>query len=203
MINSSLKIKIISSTLKTSLFKTQSLIKMFTVSNNKFCTNVSSNPNIDMSNLNKNSAKSENLDSDKTLKTSLYLWNSSIKSLKKSQVLKTNFILSNEPTKVKFFDDKPLKYVYCGKSHSGALTEKGELYMFGKNVNGNLGIGNNKDFSYLEPQLVQYFIDKDIKIKKFACSKKNTIALSEEGDVYVWGYGGRSSKRFPTIKSII
>jgi alpha-tubulin suppressor-like RCC1 family protein len=73
--------------------------------------------------------------------------------------------------------------------------------MFGTNLYGNLGIGDNKDYSHFEPQLVNYFNDKEIKIKKICCSERNTIALSEDGDVYTWGYGGRKRKFFPIIKS--
>jgi alpha-tubulin suppressor-like RCC1 family protein len=38
-----------------------------------------------------------------------------------------------------FFDSKPKK-VYAGEKYSGVITEKGEVYMFGKNERFHLGI---------------------------------------------------------------
>lgn len=134
--------------------------------------------------------------------TQFYLWNSNVnKAFKKDDLnLKERLKLGTEPARIPFFDNKLLKYVYCGIRHSGVITEDGELYMFGKNLYGNLGIGNNFDYSHVNPQLVSYFVDKEIKIKKVCCSEYNTVALSEDGDVYTWGYAGRRAKHLALIK---
>lgn len=203
MINTRLKINIINNTLKNNIIKNKCYSNLLKTIKNNFCASLASNKNTTLNDLNtKPTSQLQNQNTNKTKKTSLYLWKSSVAPGMKKNDLKSRLSLSNEPTRVKFFDDKPLKYVYCGIRHSGALTENGELYMFGTNVYGGLGIGNNKDYSYFEPQLVNYFLDKEIKIKKFACSDHNTIALSEDGDVFTWGYGGRSSKYLAIIKGI-
>lgn len=203
MINSSLKINIINKAFKNFNFSNKLFSNLIKTSNHKFCENVATSSNQNQINSELHASKEIEAKTNKTTKTSLYLWKSSVAPGMKKNDFKSRLSLSNEPNRVKFFDDKPLKYIYCGIRHSGALTENGELYMFGTNTYGNLGIGNNKDYSYFEPQLVDYFLDHDIKIKKFACSDYNTIALSEEGDVYTWGYGGRSSKFFALIRGIL
>ncbi len=181
-------------------YKLHSNLLKFSYKN--FCANLASDSNLSVNNLSTKSSQELNTNNKTTIKTSLYLWKSSVAPGIKKNDLKSRFSLSNEPTRVKFFDDKPLRNVYCGSRHSGVLTENGQLYMFGNNLYGALGIGSNKDYSYYDPQPINYLIDKDIKIKKFACSDNNTIALSEDGDVYTWGYGGRSSRIFATIKGI-
>jgi len=203
MINSSLKINLINNApLKNFIFKNKIISNFIKITSYKFCASQAINTNDNQIGFNLNSSKAMESNLNKANKTSLYLWKSSVNPGMKKNDLKSRMSLSNEPTRVTFFDDKPLKYIYCGIRHSGALTEKGELYMFGANLYGSLGIGNNKDYSYFEPQLVKYFSDYDIKIKKFACSDNNTIALSEDGDVYTWGYGGRTSWYFPLIRGI-
>ena len=147
--------------------------------------------------------KKQNPTNLKNYKTALYLWNSSVNPGMKKADIKSRLNLSYEPTRISYFDDKLIKYMYCGIRHSGVLTEDGNLYMFGKNPYGNLGVGNNEDVNYYEPKLVTYFEENNIKIKKFCCGEYNTIALSEDGDVYTCGYGGRRSKYFALIKGII
>lgn len=46
--------------------------------------------------------------------------------------------------------------VACGYEHSLALTDKGDLYVWGKNDNGQLGIGKVTDIAY--PVLVHYLL---------------------------------------------
>jgi len=175
---------------------------IFKFSKNSFCSEVSSNSNQNGIFTNQNlSLDSTNASQNmKKKKTGLYLWNSSVAPTVRKNDLKSRYLLTNEPRRIEIFNDKVLKYVYCGARHYGALTEEGQLYMWGKNRYGELGIGNNEDYTYLKPQLVNYFTKRDIKIKKFCCSDFNTIALSEDGDVYTWGYGGRSAKFFALIR---
>ena len=188
------------------IFENRKLSKFLKCRNNNFnfCSKLTENPNSNINNLSINNLDTtidQNISQNvRNYKTQLYLWNSSVAPGIKKNDIKSRLSLSYEPKRIQFFDDKLLKNVYCGIRHSGVLTEEGHLYMFGSNVYGGLGIGSNKDYSYFEPQLVKYFVDKDIKIKKFCCSDFNTIALSQNGDIYTWGYGGREARFFPIIK---
>lgn len=175
---------------------------LFSISKKLLCINNQAQKTINNSHeIHTQNNKSSTNINNKNYKTRLYFWNSNVTPGVKKNDLKSRLSLSHEPRRISFFDDKLVKYVYCGIRHSGVLTEDGSLYMFGSNLYGNLGVGNNRDYSYYEPQLVKFFIEKDIKIKKFCCSDYNTIALSEDGDVYTWGYGGRSRRFLPLVKS--
>ncbi|KAL1117573.1 hypothetical protein AAG570_003888 [Ranatra chinensis] len=74
--------------------------------------------------------------------------------------------------------------VACGYNHCLALTNKGELYTWGSNENGQLGLGL-KDKSVREPSLVSSLIGLPISL--IACGASHSFAVSRSGAVYGWG----------------
>ena len=78
---------------------------------------------------------------------------------------------------------KKVVHISCGDSSSVAVTDNGEVYSWGHNGVGQLGIGNCT--SQAEPQKVATFAK--IVIEKVVCGYMHTLALSDEGDLYVWG----------------
>ena len=79
--------------------------------------------------------------------------------------------------------------VTCGMSYTMVLTTCGKLYTFGKNGEGQLGLGNKTVYESV-PQLVVYPDMNQNQITMIAASKYHSLALSERGVVYTWGYGG-------------
>jgi alpha-tubulin suppressor-like RCC1 family protein len=71
----------------------------------------------------------------------------------------------------------------------GALTEDGNLYTWGRNDRGQLGINSNT-FTTV-PILVVF--PKNKKIKDFALGWNHSLAVSTEGEVFVWGRGSTQS----------
>jgi len=142
-------------------------------------------------------------ESGKNYKTLVYLWNSSASIKVRKRDLKNKINNTTKPQKISFFDDKNIKSIYCGLSHSAFITDEGYLYMFGNNTFGQLGQGNVDDLTKENPKIVPYLAERNIKIKKVCCSVSNTIALSEDGDVYSWGFGGEHSRKFAVYKSKI
>ena len=60
-----------------------------------------------------------------------------------------------------------MTYVSCGGSHTAAVTESGELWMWGCPDNGRLGIaGLSTITAVFEPTLVKAFVKKGIAIAK-------------------------------------
>jgi len=94
------------------------------------------------------------------------------------------------PHRVEEFHNNVVK-VAMGPSHTAVVTNDGELYTFGWGAHGVLGHGT-KDIHSFTPQLVQYFNDNNIRVKDVAVGKHHTAALTTNGEVYTWGFGGKS-----------
>ncbi|XP_029053395.2 RCC1 and BTB domain-containing protein 1-like [Osmia bicornis bicornis] len=75
----------------------------------------------------------------------------------------------------------------CGKEYSMVVTIKGEVYGWGENKVGQIGVGNYCDVE--SPRKVIAL--NGVVIEKVVCGYMHTLALSNEGALYVWG--GNSS----------
>ncbi|CAH2233206.1 jg2743 [Pararge aegeria aegeria] len=76
--------------------------------------------------------------------------------------------------------------VCCGQDHSLFITESGRVYACGWGADGQTGLGayTNQGF----PALVKGDITSE-KIVKVASTVDCVLALNEQGDVFVWGFG--------------
>ncbi|KAJ8316665.1 hypothetical protein KUTeg_005784, partial [Tegillarca granosa] len=92
---------------------------------------------------------------------------------------------ATKPTCVKEFKHEKASLVACGRVHTLVATESGKLYSFGANGEGQLGVedvpSSDKplEISSIKPQ----------KYKMLAAGADHSIALTEDGDLYVWGGG--------------
>ena len=89
------------------------------------------------------------------------------------------------------FTDKPQKVdipliisISCGGMFSMCLSENKELYTFGNNEHGELGLGNNHAI-FNSPQKLVYSFLKDIAF--FECGGGHTLCCTLDNQVYVWG----------------
>mmetsp|Transcript_34143 Transcript_34143/g.59619 ORF Transcript_34143/g.59619 Transcript_34143/m.59619 type:complete len:940 (-) Transcript_34143:107-2926(-) len=80
--------------------------------------------------------------------------------------------------------NEELKSVSCGIFHSAFVTVTGRLLTTGGNSFGQLGIGSKKSVSV--PTRVSAL--EGIPIEKVVCGH-HSAALSERGDLYIWGTG--------------
>ena len=88
----------------------------------------------------------------------------------------------HSPTKVtvsgvKFTD------IAAGGYHSLALTESGEVYSWGYNENGELGLGN-----FESPKtLLQKVTVSGVKFTDIKAGYNHSLALTDTGEIYLWG----------------
>ena len=103
----------------------------------------------------------------------------------------------SEPQQITDIKEK-ITDVKTGYYHSIALTEKGEVYTWGYNDNGQLGNGTRED------SLVPVKVTGLENITKVNAYKYMTIALTQNGEVYAWGsgYGAKPVKLNFTRKII-
>ena len=75
----------------------------------------------------------------------------------------------------------PCKQVCCGNLFTICLSEDGLVYSFGFNGNGELGLGNNKNYN--SPQLISSL--KDVEF--IECGELNTFCKTSNNEIFCWG----------------
>ncbi|KAK1393048.1 Ultraviolet-B receptor UVR8 [Heracleum sosnowskyi] len=89
------------------------------------------------------------------------------------------------PQPIKALYGMHIKQIACGDSHCLAVSMEGEVHSWGRNQNGQLGLGTIEDS--LVPQKVQAF--QGIAVKMVAAGAEHTVAITEDGELYGWGWG--------------
>lgn len=89
------------------------------------------------------------------------------------------------PQPIKALNGLRIKQIACGDSHCLAVTMEGEVQSWGRNQNGQLGLGTTEDS--LVPQKIQAF--QGVSIKMVAAGAEHTAAVAEDGELYGWGWG--------------
>eukprot|EP01135_Chromosphaera_perkinsii_P004071 Nk52_evm2s268 gene=Nk52_evmTU2s268 len=90
------------------------------------------------------------------------------------------------PAPVKAFNKYKVVKIQCGRSHSAVITDKGKLFVFGSNKDGQLGDGTYKLRE--NPIVPKGFVDK--MVTHVCCGANFTVALcSKTMSVYTWGKG--------------
>jgi alpha-tubulin suppressor-like RCC1 family protein len=88
-------------------------------------------------------------------------------------------LLSLKP--VPNFFQKTLK-VAAGNEHSLILTQEGEVYAAGNNINGNLGLGHNfSSDSFLQVHGLQNLVFATIS------AGRHSAAITNDNRLFVWG----------------
>ncbi|KAJ4814175.1 Regulator of chromosome condensation (RCC1) family protein [Rhynchospora pubera] len=89
------------------------------------------------------------------------------------------------PQPIKALQGIKIKQIACGDSHCLAVTMDGGVQSWGRNQNGQLGLGTTEDS--LLPQKIQAF--EGICVKMVAAGAEHTAAVTEDGQLYGWGWG--------------
>ncbi|WJX40937.1 HECT-type E3 ubiquitin transferase [Trifolium repens] len=83
--------------------------------------------------------------------------------------------------------EKKVVQISAGYNHSSAITVDGELYMWGKNTTGQLGLGKRAPNIVPLPTKVESL--DGITVKMAALGSEHTVAISDEGEAFSWGTG--------------
>ena len=93
-----------------------------------------------------------------------------------------NYVTS--PSKVRINNQIKIKKVSLGGEHSLILTSNGQVYSFGLNYFGQLGLGNNENCS--EPSLINF--PNDDNIIDVAAGAQHSLFLNESNNVFACGF---------------
>jgi alpha-tubulin suppressor-like RCC1 family protein len=77
--------------------------------------------------------------------------------------------------------------IVCGGSHSGALTERGQVFMWGLNRNGQCGVSDKAGDSIQEPKPVDMSRLEGEQATSVVCGRNHSAMVTAEGRVYCWG----------------
>uniref|UniRef100_A0A8C5UM04 Uncharacterized protein n=1 Tax=Malurus cyaneus samueli TaxID=2593467 RepID=A0A8C5UM04_9PASS len=80
--------------------------------------------------------------------------------------------------------DRIIVQIACGDQHAMALSRGGELFTWGQNTHGQLGVGSQKTLTP-KPQLVERL--KGIPLAQIAAGGAHSTTVSLSGAVYSWG----------------
>ncbi|XP_028353112.1 RCC1 and BTB domain-containing protein 2 isoform X4 [Physeter macrocephalus] len=98
--------------------------------------------------------------------------------------------------------NKVVVNVACGQMCSMAVVNTGEVYVWGYNGNGQLGLGSSGN----QPTPCRVAALQGIRVQRVACGYAHTLVLTDEGQVYAWGAnsygqlgtGNKSNQSYPT-----
>ncbi|XP_059931342.1 RCC1 and BTB domain-containing protein 2 isoform X1 [Gadus macrocephalus] len=113
---------------------------------------------------------------------------------------------ANQPTPRRVsscLQNKVVVNIGCGQLCSMAVLDNGEIYGWGYNCNGQLGLGNNGN----QQTPCRIAALQGASIIQVACGYAHTLALTDEGMVYSWGAnsygqlgtGNKSNQALPTL----
>ncbi len=126
-----------------------------------------------------------------TIPIGVFIWSAVTPLGKKPIETAKAFGLPNTPVPIENLDYKGISKVVCGSNHSVALSGTGAIYVFGSGKYGALGTGREADISYKSPYELSFFAKSGTRIKDIAIGEHHTIFLSDMGEVYTCGYGGK------------
>lgn len=102
-----------------------------------------------------------------------------------------------EPTLVEALNDVVIEQISSGLYHNMALSNKHQLYAWGRGEYGRLGTGSSNDEK--KPVLLEAL--QDYNITSIKCGSSFNIALTADGEVFTWGRNVRCEVacRFTTV----
>lgn len=91
-----------------------------------------------------------------------------------------------------------IRSIAAGDTHSLAIDDNGRLYAWGSNNLGQLGPAQTKTSGWAANPVR---VPLSFKLKQIDAGMHFTVALSEQGEVYAWGWNAMCQLGEPSLKS--
>uniref|UniRef100_A0A8B9JY91 Kinetochore protein NDC80 homolog n=1 Tax=Astyanax mexicanus TaxID=7994 RepID=A0A8B9JY91_ASTMX len=92
-----------------------------------------------------------------------------------------------QPRKVERLQGKAIRQVACGADFTACVTDEDQMYMFGSDYYGCIGVENEMGMEVLEPVLLEFFEERPVR--QVSCGDNHVVVLTHSGDIYSWGCG--------------
>ena len=104
---------------------------------------------------------------------------------------------SRTPKQVKALDGIAITQVSCGDDFTCCVSDSGDVFTFGTDYSGCLGLGDNNkpegvldsDNSVYLPTMLPFFRENSLRVCRISCGDSHVIALTESNQVFTWGCG--------------
>nr|XP_019940598.1 PREDICTED: serine/threonine-protein kinase Nek9 [Paralichthys olivaceus] len=92
-----------------------------------------------------------------------------------------------QPKRVEKLQGKAIRQVACGADFTACVTDEDQLYMFGSDYYGCIGVEGEMGVESLEPVLLEFFEERPVR--QVSCGDNHVVVLTQSGEVYSWGCG--------------
>ncbi|XP_066483461.1 serine/threonine-protein kinase Nek9 isoform X2 [Tiliqua scincoides] len=92
-----------------------------------------------------------------------------------------------QPKHVEKLQGKAIRQVSCGDDFTVCITDEGQVFAFGSDYYGCIGIDKAFGSEVLEPQQLNFFLN--IPVEQVSCGDNHVAVLTRNREVYTWGCG--------------
>ncbi|XP_040528671.1 serine/threonine-protein kinase Nek9 isoform X2 [Gallus gallus] len=92
-----------------------------------------------------------------------------------------------QPKHVEKLQGKAIRQVSCGDDFTVCITDEGQLYAFGSDYYGCIGIDKAYGSEVLEPLQLDFFLTNPVE--QVSCGDNHVAVLTRNREVYTWGCG--------------
>ncbi|KAG5265945.1 hypothetical protein AALO_G00248110 [Alosa alosa] len=92
-----------------------------------------------------------------------------------------------QPRRVERLQGKAIRQVSCGADFTACITDEDQLYLFGSDYYGCIGVESELGMEVLEPVLLEFFTERPVW--QVSCGDNHVVVLTHSRDVYSWGCG--------------
>ncbi|KAB0375224.1 hypothetical protein FD755_013716 [Muntiacus reevesi] len=92
-----------------------------------------------------------------------------------------------QPKHVEKLQGKAIRQVSCGDDFTVCVTDEGQLYAFGSDYYGCMGVDKVAGPEVLEPMQLDFFLSNPVE--QVSCGDNHVVVLTRNKDVYSWGCG--------------
>ncbi|KAG7260731.1 hypothetical protein CRUP_026888 [Coryphaenoides rupestris] len=86
-----------------------------------------------------------------------------------------------QPKKVDRLQGKAIRHVACGADFTACVTDEDQMYLFGSDYYGCLGVESQMGAQALEPVLLEFFEERPVR--QVSCGDNHVVVLTQRGDV--------------------
>ncbi|XP_048829798.1 serine/threonine-protein kinase Nek9 [Brienomyrus brachyistius] len=92
-----------------------------------------------------------------------------------------------QPRRVERLQGKAIRQVACGADFTACVTDEDQMYMFGSNYYGCIGVSGMAGVEVLEPVLLNFFLERPVR--QVSCGDNHVVVLTQDCEVFSWGCG--------------